>query len=80
MWCCLYDDYLICLQDNEYLASLLADREREMNALKEAEVQLNRDEPWKESLEKEVVLHLLSFGSSIIHCPHSCLKLFLVVI
>ncbi|KAJ4727019.1 plant UBX domain-containing protein 8-like [Melia azedarach] len=40
-------------QDNEYLASLLADREREMNALKEAEVQLNRDEPWKESLEKE---------------------------
>lgn len=41
-------------QDDEYLASLLADREREMNALKEEEsLQLSRDESQKKILEEE---------------------------
>lgn len=41
-------------QDDEYLASLLADREKEMNALKEAEsLQLSRDESQKKILEEE---------------------------
>ncbi|KAH9732854.1 Plant UBX domain-containing protein 8 [Citrus sinensis] len=57
-------------QDDEYLASLLADREKEMNALKEAEsLQLSRDESQKKILEEEVV-KLLSFGC-LIYSPCS---------
>lgn len=46
----------MCLQDDEYLASLLADREKEGNALKEAEsLRLKEDESRKKLLEEEVV-------------------------
>lgn len=45
----------LCLQDNEYFASLIADREKEMNASKEAQLlRLKEDESRKELLEEEV--------------------------
>lgn len=70
----------MCLQDNEYLASLLADREKEVNALKEAEsLCLKEDESCKTLLEEEVMFlliwlpDLLDFSDKhpdkIINCP-----------
>lgn len=52
------------LQDVEYMASLMADREKEINALKEAESHsLKKEKSWNELLEE--VVCLLDYGVTV---------------
>jgi hypothetical protein len=48
------------MQDADYLASLLVDRQKELNSLNKAETHSSKKEESHEKMPKRTVIHLLS--------------------